>query len=65
MDMSIRDEDVLKPVLIEVKEIHAPRQIREADGPGARGIRPVCEEPIAIIVIERVGLVLEVGNTDV
>ena len=65
VDMSVGDEDILQPVVVEVEESDAPAQIAPAIADESRMMGIIDECTLAGIAIERVVVVGEVGDHDV
>ena len=63
--VTIRDEDVGPPIVVNVKEFQAEPEERDADGPEIGQTGKICKFSVAIIMKQVIGVVREIGFSNV
>src|SRR5258708_4006032 len=65
IDVAVGDENILPAVVVEVEELQAEAEKRNADGAEVGGAGKVGERAVVVVVKKIVGVVGEIGLCDV
>ena len=63
--MTVGDKQIDPTVVVVVKKLRAPTNVRQTHGRDFRCVRKIRKRILAVVMIERVVFVGEVGNEDV